>query len=174
MRYLVHPTPKKPTVDTERDVWTWNGEGLDVFEECQEPWMAPKWKRRREQHEMEAGGGQRKRAKFTKLDLTALILERQLLTKAKLLEYVQDSGSASMQLFANQNQRKLKEFIDEAVEWGQAREAAKAERESDWELVCRFAAGKCKFGDKCISARSVFVLLCCASARTTNKKHTRL
>ena len=150
LRYLVFPTLKKPIIDKkDRHVWTWNGEALDLFHESQEPWMAQTWKRRREEHDLAVSGGVKKKAKFTKLDLTSLILDKGLSTRAALLEFTQDHGSAGMHLFVHQNQRKLKEYLEDAREWEAAREAAKAERESDWEVVCRFGSGVCKIGSKC-------------------------
>ena len=64
-----------------------------------------------------------------------------------------------MQLFVHQNQRKLKDFLEDASEWDKAREAAVAERQTDWELVCQFASGACKFGGSCTytaSANRIF------------------
>jgi len=149
LRYLVHTTPKKQEVDKDRYVWTCDNRVLDLYHESQESWMAPVWKRRREENENAASAGFAKKAKFTKLDLTALILEKGLTTKAKLLEFTQDHGSASMQLFVNSWQRTLKELLEDAREWGNAREAAKAERESDWDLVRRFGISACKIGPTC-------------------------
>ena len=54
MRYLIAPTVKKTAVDKDRHVWTWDGEALDLVAEAQEPWMAERWKRRREAAELEA------------------------------------------------------------------------------------------------------------------------
>ena len=154
LRYVVIPSPKKPVIDKDRDVWTWDGHAVDVISEANEPWMATVWKRRREQQEMDAAAGASKKAKFTKLNLTALILEKSLATKTQLLEFTQNHGSAAMQLFVHQNQRKLKELLEDAVEWGLAREAAVAERQTDWELVCHFASGQCKFGTRCTYTKS--------------------
>jgi len=148
LRYLVKATPKKPLVDAERYVWTHDGREIDVYHECQESWIAKAWKRRREQKEL-ADPNLAKKARFTKLDLTAVILDKKLTTKTQLLEFTQDHGSASMQHFVHQWQKKLKELMEEAKEWGNAREAAKAERESDWELVVRFATTPCKIGAQC-------------------------
>lgn len=147
-RYLVVPSTTK-AVDKKPHVWTWDHRQLDLFAEAQEPWMAKTWKRRREACELEAAAGTCKKAKFTKLDLTSLVLEKSLMTKPLLLEFSQDHGSAPMQLFVHQNQRKLKELIEDAEEWGRARQAAKAERESDWDVVCRFANAPCELGTAC-------------------------
>jgi hypothetical protein len=148
LRYLVVPSTKK-VVDKDRHVWTWDKRGLDLFAEAQEPWMAKIWKRRRESHELAVAAGTCKKAKFSKLDLTALVLEKSLSTKAQVLEFSQNHGSASMHAFVHNNQRKLKEFMEDAQEWGQARQAAQAEKESDWELVGRLANATCELGSKC-------------------------
>ena len=76
-------------------------------------------------------------------------MEKRISTKTQLLEFTQDYGTAKMQLFVSSHQRKLKEFLDDAFEWGRAREAAQAERESSWELLCRFADTPCKGGHRC-------------------------
>ena len=107
MRYLVHPSLKKPVVDKFPHVWTWDGKALDLYHESQEPWMVEVWKRRREMNELEAAAGTQKKRKFTKLDLTSLILDKSLASKPQLLEFTQNYGSAAMQLFVHQNQRLL-------------------------------------------------------------------
>jgi hypothetical protein len=43
----------------------------------------------------------------------------------------------------------MKDFLAEALEWGAARETAKADRETDWALLCRTADCECKRGDTC-------------------------
>ena len=149
LRYLVVPTEKKAEVDESLDVWTWNGQPLDLFAEAQEPWMAKVWKRRRECKEIAAAAGANKKRKFTKLDLTSLILDKGLHSKAALLEFTLDHGSASMQMFVHQQQGKLKEFLEHAAEWGGARKAAAEERQTDWELVQSFGAAPCKLGSNC-------------------------
>ena len=70
-------------------------------------------------------------------------------SKASLLAFTQDHGSASMQLFVHQQQGKLKEILEHAMEWGGARQAAAEERQTDWELVQSFGAAGCKLGGKC-------------------------
>ena len=101
-----------------------------------------------------AAGTQKKVRRFTKLDLTAVILDRNLRTKAALLEYVQDHGTEGMQRYVHDQQKHIKEHLAEAAEWGAAREHARAERETDWELVCRTADGPCPHGAECQYAQA--------------------
>ena len=49
------------------------------------------------------------------LDLTAIILDKGLKTKAEILEYSQDHGTEKMQEWVSANQKKLKEFLADAV-----------------------------------------------------------
>ena len=118
LRYLVHPSLKKEVVDTQPFVWTCDSRQLDLYAESQEPYQATMWKRRREEHELSVSAGHAKKAKFTKLDLTSVILSKNLTTKNLLLEYAQEFGSAGMQLFVHQNQKRMKEILEEAQEWG--------------------------------------------------------
>ena len=62
--------------------------------------MAAVWKRHREDAEKEASAAG-KRARFTKLDLTAIILAKQLRSKHEVLEYAQKFGCQSMQQFVS-------------------------------------------------------------------------
>ncbi len=96
-----------------------------------------------------------KRPRFSKLDLTALILSKGLRTKAAILAYVQEHGSHEMQAFVHSNQKKLKEFLDEAAEWHRAQADAQRERETDWEVICRVADGPCACGDRCSYMQAV-------------------
>ena len=155
LRYGAIPTLKKTEVDDDPWPWTKDGADIDFFGESQRPWNAHVWKRRREEAEKAVAAGTAKRARrFTKLDLTALILDRDLQTKAALLEYVQDYGTEDMQRYVHGQQKHLKEHLAEAAEWGAARANARAERETDWELVCRTADGPCPHGAECQYARS--------------------
>jgi hypothetical protein len=148
------PTAKKPSVDPSPLSWSeekgWNS--LDLFDESQRPFNAEIWKRRREACEKEAMAGGKKKGRFNKLDLTSIILTKGLTTKSALLEYTQRHGTEEMQVFIHKNQKCLKEFLSDAEEWSRAQEQAKAERETDWELVCRTAAGPCPCGDCCTYA----------------------
>ncbi|CAE8671507.1 unnamed protein product, partial [Polarella glacialis] len=115
---------------------------------------------RREEAEKEKSAGvPAKRAKFTKLDLTSIILHEDLKSKAAVMEYVQNKGTEAMQTFVSNNQRKLKEFLQDAQEWAAARATAAADRESDWDLLCRTASGPCPHGASCsyaAAARRIF------------------
>ncbi|CAE7677912.1 unnamed protein product, partial [Symbiodinium necroappetens] len=92
---------------------------------------------------MVSAGLAKKQPRFSKLDLTAIILDTGLTSKAALLAHVQDHGTEEMQAFVHTNQKKLKEFLDEAAEWDRAGSDARMEAETDWELVCRIAEGTC-------------------------------
>ena len=59
---------------------------------------------------MEMTGKKAGVARFQKLDLTALILEKGWRTKAAILEYTQTHGTEMMQVWVHNNQKKLKEF----------------------------------------------------------------
>ena len=98
---------------------------------------------------MVSAGLAKKQRRFSKLDLTAIILDKGLTSKAALLAYVQDHGTEEMQAFVHTNQKKLKEFLDEAAEWDRARSDTRMEAETDWELVCRIAEGSCCHGEVC-------------------------
>lgn len=158
LRYGAIPTLHKTTVDDDPWPWTKDGADIDFFGESQRPWNAHLWKRRREEAEKAVAAGTAKRARrFTKLDLTALILDRDLQTKAALLEYMQDYGTDEMQRYVHAQQKHLKEHLAEAAEWGAARATARAERETDWELVCRTADGPCPHGTECQYSKSTSV-----------------
>ena len=58
-----------------------------------------------------------------------------------------------MQAYVHQQQRKLKEHLEDAAEWASARLVAAAERETDWQTVCRAADGDCAHGDACGCAK---------------------
>lgn len=158
VRYGYVPTLSKPSVDEQPLSWSqlsgWNA--LDLFAQSQRPWNADIWKRRREEAERkaESEGKPQKKQRFSKLDLTALILSQGLKTQAAVLEYVQDHGTEQMQAFVHQRQRFLKDYLAEAVEWGSAREKAAAERQSDWETLCKAADCECAHGLDCGYARA--------------------
>ena len=150
VRYGHIPTLKKPVVDSAPEKWSADGEEMDLFEEAQRPFMAAAWKRRREEVEKEENlGSSKKKRRFNKLDLTALVLAKKLNTRARLLEYVQDKGTEEMMVFVSQNQRKLNDFLADAEEWGAAREQAQRDRETDWAILCRAADQPCCHGDDC-------------------------
>ena len=112
VRYGVIPTEKKPVVDDEPHQWTADGSVMDLFAESQQPFLSSAWLARGQALYKKASSNGR-RATFTKLDLTALVLDRKLCTKAAVLEYCQNSGTVEMQGFVHRSQRKLKEFIEE-------------------------------------------------------------
>ena len=153
VRYGFFPTLKKPDVDPEPYVWTADNSELDLFEASQKPWNAKMWKRRAEEAEKRRSAGTEKtKARFTKLDLTATILERSLKTKTEILEYAQEKGTELMQHFVHNHQKHLKDYLADALEWGAAREKANLDRETDWNLVCRVAAEACPHGADCTYA----------------------
>jgi hypothetical protein len=166
LRYLTFPSPKKPEqIDLKcLHVWTCDERELDLFAESQQPFQAAAWRRRREEHEREAAGGpaggppKKKAARFSKIDFTALVIDKGLKTSAQVLAYFQDFGSAVMQEFGSRNQRRLKEFLQDADEWAQAREQANAEREGDWAILCRHADMQCPHGEECPYAKAVATL----------------
>ena len=163
VRYGFFATLAKPQVDESPFLWSSDSswpiglakEGTPgwslLFEACHRPWNAALWKARSEQSQKQAEEGHTggKNRRFTKLDITAIIIQKQLKTRAAILEYAQDSGSEVMQQWVSQNQRKLKELLADAVEWEEAREASKSERQSDWELLCAKAGEACPHGESC-------------------------
>ena len=65
------------------------------------------------------------------MDFKALALKHNLLTPSAVLEYFQASGSPEMMLWVSGHQKKLKELIKEAIEWGAASQKAQLERETE-------------------------------------------
>ena len=100
LRHLHVATPKKPEVDKDLLVWTWDGRDLDLDEKSKEPFVANAWRKRRERMEAAPLVEGKKAPNFNKLDLTALIISKHLRTKASLLSCVQDSGSTAATLAA--------------------------------------------------------------------------
>ena len=150
VRYGYVPTEKKPDVDPKPYPWTPTGRQLDLFEESQRPWNADLWKRRREQAETSAAlGTAAKKRRFCKLDLTAIIIQAGLQSPAQVMEYVQQSGTEAMQMWTNTHQEQLPKIIADAKAWAAASEEAAAERQTDWELVCKTADTPCKHGGPC-------------------------
>eukprot|EP00438_Fugacium_kawagutii_P004356 Skav207893 [mRNA] locus=scaffold664:850568:852286:+ [translate_table: standard] len=151
VRYGHVPTLSKPVVDAHPISWCkehgWNA--LDLFAEAQRPWTANMWKRRREEADKLAQINPKKKSKFSKLDLTAIILEHRLVTPTAVLQFAQDQGTEAMQVFVHQRQKNLKELVAEAHAWGEAREKARQEKETDWEVICRVANEACAHGEQC-------------------------
>ena len=166
VRYLYTPNPDKPRakLDAKPLLWTHEdpaGKKVDLYEEAQRPFNAEAMRKRREMEEHDQNEADAKVARFTKLDFTCLVMSKELSTKNAVMEYVQEKGSAGMQAFVNQNQRKLVEcvvlvccafvaskfrlsrYIVDAKEWANAKAMAAKERQSDWDLVCAAAAVPC-------------------------------
>ena len=159
LRYCVIPSEKKPVVDASPVQWHYQGAEIDLFAEAQQPFQAAMWKRRREKKDAEHLAGVGKRATFSKLDLTAVILKENLETKAAVLAYAQRHGTSKMQEYVHAQQARLKQILQEAKEWGVAQQEAQREREGDWALLCRIAAEQCSGGGACPyaqAAHSVF------------------
>lgn len=157
VRYGYMPTLAKPVVDASPLSWCRDSgfDSLDLFAESQRPWNAILWKRRREEVEKVAQQGDgAKKAKFNKLDLTALILSQELTTPASVLAYTQNHGTEAMQLFVHQRQKYLKDYVAEALEWGQATKQAEEEKQTEWSFVCATAAGACPQGTTCTYAHA--------------------
>ena len=152
LRYGVVPSESKPQVDARPYQWHFQGKEIDLFAESQQPWQSHCWKARRESKDKKAAAGATKQGKFTKLDLTALVLSEGLRTKNDVMDYAQERGTAKMQEFVHSQQSKLRQYIEEAYEWGEARAAAQAEREGDWSLLCRTADERCCAGAACLYA----------------------
>ena len=144
--YLHNETPKKPTDPTPLT----HPIGLDLYDLSQKPFHAKAWKRSREERDRKAMAGDPKaKMTFNKLDFTALVLDKQLTRKNEVLAFFQDHGNVVMQTWLSKNQRKLKEFMEDAVEWSEARGASRLERLSDWEVLCKKADEPCPKGDQC-------------------------
>ena len=110
VRYGYVGTIKKPEVDKEPFSWSADGKKFDLYEASQRPWTARMWKRRREEAELVAETEpSAKKARFSKLDLTAVIIDRSLKSKAEILEYAQDVGCEAMQHFVANRQKHLQE-----------------------------------------------------------------
>ena len=152
-RYGHIGTLKKPDVDQAPYKWDLDGKDFDLYEVSQRPFIAKCWKRRREQREQTAALAEvPKTQRFEKLDLVALMLDKALTTRAAVLQYTQDYGCEAMQKYVSNHQKDLTQYLQDAAEWGAAREKAAAERVTDWELVCRSAEGACPHGCSCAYA----------------------
>ena len=160
VRYGHIPSMKKTVVDKDPFQWTADGVKVDLHDLAQRPFNAACWKRRREEKEAESQlAGAPKQMRFTKLDLTAIVLAKGLTTKSDVLEYAQEHGSESMQHFVCNRQKLLPDYVEEALEWGAAREQAARDRVKDWDLVCQKSECVCPHGDSCTyrsAAASIF------------------
>eukprot|EP00435_Cladocopium_sp_Y103_P070863 s313_g36.t1 len=150
VRYGAIATCKKPVVDQEPYQWSADGSAWSLFEAAQEPWNAHCWRQRGEQAERKRLCGEAKvKAKFSKLDLTAIIIEKDLKSPADIMTYTQNHGTHKMQEWVCANQRKLEEFLREAFEWQAVREESKLEKETEWALLCRMAETTCGQAGAC-------------------------
>jgi len=152
-RYGTTATAHKPVVDVSPLTWTQNNEPLNLFAESQEPFMATVVRKRRESAAMRpdpvklAKGSAAE--KFSKLDLTALIISEDLKTPAQVLAYVKRQGSVVMQAYVNRYQGRLHEYIEQAFEWSSAESIAQVETESDWSMLQRLAGQACSCEGEC-------------------------
>ena len=149
VKYGCEATPKKPVVDTDPLQWVPPGAAsIDLFEDSQQPFQAGAWVKRREGKDRESLK-KGEHATFTKLDFTALVLAKNLRSKASVLKYFQDHGTVAMQAFGAKHQRKQDEYLEDAFEWSVAGDTAAAESMSDWALLCTTADKECPLGDTC-------------------------
>ena len=136
VRYITTPTPKKRHTDPAPLTWTSTGGELNLYEASQEPWNASAMKRHRENAAMDtkdkrtdkrSRGAHAGKEYFSKLDFMSLVFAENLLDPPSVMVYVQQKGSAVIQAFVAKHQRKLKEYIADALEWeGAADLAARA------------------------------------------------
>lgn len=154
MRYLVYTTTnKKREVDEGRLLWSVPGLAFDPFEDAQEEFLAKAWNARREKQATEAPALQQAET-FTKLDFHALVETKGLTTKKRLMAYVQEKGTATMQSFCAKHQRRIPEYLEDAKEWSSARVDAAREAKADWDLLCETADVTCRQGADCLYAKA--------------------
>jgi hypothetical protein len=159
VRYCVYTSEKKSEVDAGRVCWNLPAFEFDPFEDAQEHFMAKAWNQRREKKAVDAPAKKEKET-FSKLDFNALVDSKNLRSKKRVLEYVQDHGTAAMQSFCAKNQRRIQEYLEDAKEWAEARAAAQFEKKSDWQVLLEAADTSCPQGDNCWyaeAARTFFV-----------------
>ena len=137
--YMPNP-PKKPkqALDPAPLKWSKRGVQFDLHEDCQEPYNAQSWRVRHEKREVEAAD-EGKACKYTKLDLQSVILSKGLRTKEAVMTYASLRGSASMQAYVKQVQRKLQEHIDDAEEWDSAPAVFASQSLNEWTILCTAA-----------------------------------
>eukprot|EP00973_Karenia_brevis_P078686 10922065-Karenia_brevis.AAC.1 len=158
VRYITTPTEKKKDVDPEPLAWTASGVPLNLYEASQEAWNAAVLKRRRETAAMKPLEGKtagRKngttKERFSKMDFTNMVIAEDLKTPADVMAYVQDKGSSLMQSWVCKQQRRLKEMIEEAFQWEQARQESHNLKKSDWSIIEECAQKTCACGaDGCV------------------------
>jgi hypothetical protein len=146
MRYLYIGTHAKPDVDESPWQWTLDGRELDLFALSQQPFEANLWRKRREvsdKSSAQATKAAKTSKAFSKLDMTALVISKNLRTKDSLMAYVQQHGTIAMQAYVNKNQRRLSMDIEDAMEWEAAPANADLERVSDWDMVRECSTKEC-------------------------------
>ena len=160
VRYITTATDKKHSVDPSPLVWTAAGGGLNLYEASQEPWNAKAVKRRREEAALgpkvdceaiskgrsEVKKGKADKDRFGKLDFMALVVAEGLHTPEAVMSYVQEKGSVTMQSFVAKQQRRLKDYIEDAREWDKAKEQDEDNRMHDVEILQRMARKPCTCG----------------------------
>ena len=127
--------------------------GFDSYSSSQESFAAALWKKKREAQDRRATAGvPEARMTFGKLDFTALVLNQNLTKKTKVNVYLQNHGNYLMQTWINKNKCRLKEYLEDARELGQARTVAAKERFSDWALLGKNSEQPCPAGSDCCCA----------------------
>jgi hypothetical protein len=150
LRYCLYTNPpKKMEVDDHPLPWSAPDVTFDAFREAQEGYLAKAWTKRREDKDTTAPARD-ERATFSKLDFLALVEDKGLKSRKRVLAYVQAYGTAAERSFCAKHQRRLDEYLEDAVEWSAAQAAAALEQKSDWDLLCLAADGPCPRGDGCI------------------------
>ena len=71
--------------------------------------------------------------------MQSLILSEGLKTKEAIITYASKHGSAAMQAYVKQVQRKLQEHIDDAEEWDSAPAIFASQSLSEWAILCAAA-----------------------------------
>ena len=151
LRYLAVPTADKPSVDASPLKWSAEdpaGADVDVHGESQEPFSARGARLRMEKREREASA-KGKAAKFRKLDLYGVILERGLATPSQVIEWACFRGSRQAQTWVCERQDKLAEYLAGAHDWGAAQEKAATDRLTDAEMVSQAARSPCPHPRPC-------------------------
>ena len=165
VRYLTTVTEKKPEVDPKPFAWTPadrnSGEAFNVYEESQEPYCAIACRKRREKAEMtrhmtpqSATSAKKTKSeagphRFNKGDFNDMVLAKKLKTPAQVMSHLHARGSQETRAWVQKNQRRLKEYIEDADDWAQAPARARKEQLTDWEILCAAAEAECEHGASC-------------------------
>ena len=137
VRYLHCTTAHKPVVDRRPELWTRDGRKLNLHEGSQEPFQAGAWNQKRGNRMSEPFDKKPRKDSFNKMDFSAI-------TPNAVLDYMMAKGSNAFQLWVHCRQRKLKEFIQDALDMENAKPAAALEKETEWALAERLSRGTCK------------------------------